>query len=349
VTGTLAVPRTPAPAIAGDVAVAPNGDLIVADARRGVIHRFDMTALNEPMRVRSEVSETNDRKVLSSEWRIDAPAAVALGQDGDVYVADARGNRVSRIDGDTGKMTVIAGSGEAGFDGDLAPARSARLNAPSAVAVAPNGDVYIADSGNHRVRVVSPTTGLIRTVAGTGQTGPAGANADAIGDGGPATDAHLNTPTDIALAPDGSLYIADMGHHRVRVIDWETGRIATVAGDGRARSAGDGGPARGASLAGPAGLALSWSKRQVTVFVAEYLSGSIRAISPGGGISTVGATGRFTAPSRLAYRSGGWLYVVDERAITVVNLWRGRTIQMATAIARTPRHDMVEPPRRTIQ
>ena len=69
------------------------------------------------------------------------------------------------------------------------------------------------------------------------------------------------------------------------------GIITTVAGDGRARSAGDGGPARGASLAGPAGLALSWSKRQVTVFVAEYLSGSVRVISPGGEISTVGAPG----------------------------------------------------------
>ena len=343
----LLVPPTPLPALVGDVAVAPGGDLLVADARRGVIQRFDMTALSEPMRVRSVVSDTDERRILSSDWRIDSPSAMAVGRDGDIYVADARRNRVARIDAQTGDMVVIAGSGASGFDGDLIPARTARLNGPRAVAVAPNGDVYIADSGNHRIRVVSPTTGLIRTVAGTGEVGPAGADGAAIGDGGPAAHARLDTPTDIAIAPDGRLFIADMGHHRVRVIDRD-GIITTLAGDGQARSAGDGGPAIGASLAGPVGLALSSSKRQVTVYVAEYLSGSVRMISPGGGISTVGAPGRFTSPVRLAYRTGGWLYVVDDRAITVVNLWRGRTMQMAASLARPPRHEMVGLPNRTV-
>jgi GT2 family glycosyltransferase/sugar lactone lactonase YvrE len=335
------VTRTPAPAIAGDVAVAPNGDLLFADARRGVIHRFDMMALNEPMRVRSVVSDTDDRQVLSSDWRVDSPAAVAVGPDGDLYVADARRNRVSRIDQPSGDIVAIAGSGTAGFDGDLKPALTAALNTPTGLAVAANGDVYIADAGNHRVRVVSAATGVIQTVAGTGQQGPADADDAALGDDGPASHARLSTPTDVALGPDGTIYIADMGHHRVRVIDPESGIITTIAGDGRARSAGDGGPARGASLAGPVGLALSWSKRQVTVFVAEYLGGSVRAIAPGGEISTVGTPRRFKAPSRLAYRRGGWLYVVDEGAVTVVNVSRGRTIQMAAAMTRSPRDEMV--------
>jgi GT2 family glycosyltransferase/sugar lactone lactonase YvrE len=334
-----AVSRTPAPAIAGDVAVAPNGDLLFADSRSGVIHRFDTMALNEPMRVRSALSDTDDRQVLSSDWRVDSPAAVTVGPDGDVYVADTRRNRVSRIDQQSGRIVVLAGSGTAGFDGDLKPALAASLNAPTGLAVAPNGDVYIADSGNNRVRVVSALTGLIQTVAGSGQHGPADADDAVLGDGGPAGQARLSTPTDVALAPDGCIYIADMGHHRVRVVDAASGIITTIAGDGRARSAGDGGPARGASLAGPVGLALSWSKLRVTVFVAEYLGGNVRAITPGGDISTVGTPRRFKAPSRLAYRRGGWLYVVDEGAVTVVNVSRGRTIQLA-AMTGTQRHEM---------
>ena len=341
--------RASTPIITGDVAVAPDGDLLVADSRRGVIHRLDMTALNEPMRVSAVVSETDDRQMLSSDWRIHSPAAISIGRDGDLYVADAEGNRVSRIDRRSGRIVVVAGSGASGFDGDLKPAITASLNAPSGVAVAANGDVYIADSGNHRVRVVSATTGLIRTVAGTGQTAAAGADDDALGDGGLAEQAQLNTPSDVAVAPNGDIYIADLGHHRVRAIDAASGVISTVAGNGQARSAGDGGPARAASLAGPMGLALWWSKRQVTVYVAEYLDGSVRAITPGGGITTVGAPRRFKAPSRLAYRSGGWLYVVDERAVTVVNVSRGRTIQMAAALTRAPRHEIAGLPSRTLQ
>jgi len=117
--------------------------------------------------------------------------------------------------------------------------------------------------------MVSAATGLIHTIAGTGAVGPPDADDIALGDGGPAKDARLNAPMDVAVGPRGDIYIADMGHHRVRVIDGTTGIITTIAGDGSPRSAGDGGPARGASLAGPVGLALSSSKRQVTVFVAE--------------------------------------------------------------------------------
>jgi O-antigen biosynthesis protein len=330
-----------APGIAGDVEVAPNGDLIFADTRRGVIHRFDVAALNEPVRASSVVSDTDKRQVLFSDWRIDSPTSVSVGPDAELYAADARHNRVTRIN-DSGDMVVLAGTGIRGFDGDLKPAFHASLNAPNGIAVASNGDVYIADSGNNRIRVVSAATGVIHTVAGTGESGPPDAADAILGDGGPAKQARLSMPMDVAIGPEGDIYVADMGHHRVRVIDRATGVITTIAGDGDARSAGDGRPARAASLAGPAGLALSWSKRQVTVFVAEYLSGKVRAITRGGDISTVVAPGRFSAPSRLAYRRGGWLYVVDDKgAVTVVNVSRGRPIQVAGVITRGQRHDMV--------
>jgi GT2 family glycosyltransferase/sugar lactone lactonase YvrE len=338
--------------VPGDVALAPNGDLLFADARRGVIHRFDISALNEPRETRAAlVSGADVRQLISAEWRIDSPASVAVGSDGDLYVADARNNRISRIDRTSGDIAVAAGSGTAGFDGDARPAASARLDAPRSVAVADSGDVYIADTGNNRVRVVSAVTGLIRTIAGDGTPGPAGGDEAAIGDGGPAVRAHLSAPMDVAVAPNGDVYIADMGHNRVRVVAADSGIINTVAGNGSIRSEGDTGSARAAGLAGPAGLALSSSRRGVTVFVAEQLGGNVRMVTPDGAISTVGhPMWRFSAPSRLAYRRGGWLYVAShDGTLTVVNVSRARPAQVATVGTGGRSGDEVAVASRTVQ
>jgi sugar lactone lactonase YvrE len=335
------------PQIAGDIAVAGNGDLLFADARRGVIHHFATGSLNDPTGVTSVVSspdDQDDQQVLSSDGRVYSPTAVAIGPDGDVYVADSRSNRVSRIHGDSGDIVTVAGSGEAAFDGDQKPAATAALNTPNGIAVAANGNIYIADSGNNRIRMVSAATGLIRTIAGTGDPGPPDADDIELGDGGPAKDARLQAPMDVAVGPGDDIYIADMGHHRVRVIDGTSGIITTIAGDGIPRSAGDGGPARGASLAGPIGLALSASKRNVTVFVAEYLGGNVRVITRGGSISTLRANGRFRSAARLAYLRGGWLYVMDDRgAVTLVNASRGQAVQVAAVMTRGQRHEVVSP------
>jgi DNA-binding beta-propeller fold protein YncE len=334
------------PQIAGDIAVAGNGDLLFADARRGVIHHFAIGSLNDPTGVAavSDTDDQDDQQVLSSDWRVYSPTAVAVGPDGDVYVADARSNRVSRIHGDSGEIVTLAGSGEATFDGDMKPAGISALNMPNGIAVAANGNIYIADSGNNRIRMVSAATGLIHTIAGTGEAGPPDADDFALGDGGPAKDARLSAPMDVAVGPGGDIYVADMGHHRVRVIDGATAIITTIAGDGIPRSSGDGGPARGASLAGPVGLALSSSKRQTTVFVAEYLGGNVRVITRGGSISTVRANGRFRSASRLAYLRAGWLYVMDERgAVTLVNTSRGQPVQVAAVMTRGQRHEVVSP------
>jgi sugar lactone lactonase YvrE len=334
------------PQIAGDITVASDGYLVFADARRGLIHHFAMERLNDPTGVAivSDTDDRDDQQVLTSDWRINSPTAVAVGPDGDLYVADARINRVSRIHGDSGEIVTVAGSGEAAFDGDLKPAATAALNTPNGIAVDPNGNIYIADSGNNRIRMVSAATGLIHTIAGTGEAGLPDAEDVALGDGGPATDARLNAPMDVAVAPGGDIYVADMGHHRVRVIDGVTGIITTIAGDGIPRSAGDGGPARGASLAGPIGLALSSSKRQTTVFVAEYLGGNVRVITRGGSISTVRATGRFRSATRLAYLRGGLLYVMDDKgAVTLVNTSRGQAVQVAAVMSPRPRHEVVSP------
>ena len=186
-----------------------------------------------------------------SNAQLDTPDGVALAPDGDLIVADSHNDRIRRVDRATRIITTIAGSGETGYDGDGKPAIEAALNTPNAVWATPNGDIYIADTFNNRVRMIDHATGFIQTVAGDGEPGGSGP----LGDGGPATSAHLFMPSDIALARNGDLYIADMHHNRIRKMDAKTKIITTVAGNGvfgqSGRRPGDGGklwPDRPASL-----------------------------------------------------------------------------------------------------
>jgi DNA-binding beta-propeller fold protein YncE len=227
------------------------------------------------------------------------------------------------VDRPTGLITTIAGSGATGYDGDDRPAVQAALNTPSAVAAAPNGDIYIADTLNYRVRMIDAKTGLIHTVAGNGQAG----DIVEVGDGGPATIATLNMPSDVALDPKtGDLYIADMHHNRIRKVDAGTRVITTVAG-GAWGYAGDDGPATEARLAGPAGLAVvPEPDGKVTIFIADYYNGHVRAVGPDGIIRDLSGEGGepFDAPSRVAFAAEGprrgWLYVADSSQDKIVPL-----------------------------
>jgi DNA-binding beta-propeller fold protein YncE len=218
-------------------------------------------------------------------------------------------------------ITTVAGSGENGYDGDGQPAIAAALNTPSAVATAPNGDIYIADTLNYRVRVIDAKTALIHTVAGDGDPG----DATEVGDGGPATSAHLNMPSDVAIdARTGDIYIADMHHNRVRKVDAQTHVITTVAGSGVWGNSGDDGPATAARLAGPAGVAVvNEPGGKVTLFIADYYNGHVRAVGSAGIIRNVSDAGReaFGAPTRVAYDPRrGFLYVADSSQDRVVPL-----------------------------
>src|SRR5262249_55157421 len=152
--------------------------------------------------------------------------------DGDIIVADSHNDRVRRVDKQTGVIITVAGSGENGYDGDEKPAIDAALNTPSAVAAAPDGDIYIPHTLNYPVRMIEAKAGLIHTVAGDGAPGESGS--EDVGDGGPATNAHLNMPSDVAIErTSGDIYIADMHHNRIRRVDARTHVITTVAGTGK--------------------------------------------------------------------------------------------------------------------
>ena len=172
---------------------------------------------------------------------IASPIAVYATAEEDLYIADHRNSRIRKVDAATGIITTVAGTGEQDFHGDGGPATHAAIALPRDVALGPDGNLYIADGANNRVRRVAPD-GTITTVAGTGR-------ADYSGDGGPAHNATLSMPYSIALDRAGNLYIVDTGNYRVRRIDASTGIITTVAGNGSYGFSGDCGPAINAPLA----------------------------------------------------------------------------------------------------
>jgi len=307
------------------IAIAPSGDIYFADSNNDVIRRIDAQNLNiEPVAGNRDLgtgfSGDNGPAI---EAQLDTPDGVAIAPDGDVIVADSHNDRIRRVDRPTDVITTIAGSGENGYDGDEKPATEAALNMPSAVAATPNGNIYIADTLNYRVRMIEARTGLIHTVAGDGVPG----DSDNVGDGGPATSAHLNMPSDVQIAPNGDIYIADMHHNRVRKVDAKTHVITTVAGNGKWGPAVSDIPATAATLAGPAGIALvSEPGGRMTIFIADYYNLTVRAVGPDGIIRTISDEGgvAFGAPTRVAYARGGprrgWLYVADSTRDQLVAL-----------------------------
>ena len=306
----------------GGVVVGPNGDVYIADSNNDVIRRVNRSGDIEPVAGNHDLgtgfSGDNGPAIVA---QLDTPDGVAIAPDGDLIVADSHNDRIRRVDRPTRVITTIAGSGENGYDGDEKPAIEAALNTPSAVATAPNGDIYIADTLNYRIRMIEAKTGLIHTVAGDGSPGD-GQN---VGDGGAATDAHLNMPSDVAIDPrSGDLYIADMHHNRIRKVDARTHTITTVAGSGAWGYSGDDEPATSARLAGPAGVAVVPEPNgKVTIFIADYYNGHVRAVAPDGIIRDLSDEGReaFGAPTRLAYDPRrGFLYVADSSQDRVVPL-----------------------------
>ncbi len=171
----------------------------------------------------------------------------------------------------SGNKTLVAGSdvGKSGYSGDGGPATSALLSFPNGLAVDGDGNLFIADSNNNRIRKVTPA-GIISTVAGNGVAGFGG-------DGGPATSAQLRYPLGVAVDGSGNLFIADAHNNRIRKVS-PAGIITTVAGDGTAGFGGDGGPADAAQLNYPTSVAIDGMGN---LFIADYYNNRVRKVSFG--------------------------------------------------------------------
>ena len=226
--------------------------------------------------------------------------AVALDATGYLYIADRNNHRVRRVS-PQGIITTIAGSGKQGFAGDGAAATAASLSSPSGVAADANGNIYIADRDNDRVRRVD-SGGSISTFAGQGAN---------VGDAGPATDGRLDQPWGIALDAAGNLYIADNVSNRVRKVT-PAGVISTLAGNGNQGYSGDGGPAAAASLNSP------WDVKTDAagnVYIADSGNNRVRKVSPAGIITTYAGGGPCCSPNDGAPATSAWLGFADGIAL----------------------------------
>ncbi len=216
---------------------------------------------------------------LSTEAQLNRPSGAAVDASNNIYIADNLSHRVRKVD-TNGTITTVAGNGTGGYSGDGRSATEAELYHPSGVAVDALGSLYIADDYNSCVRKVD-RNGVITTVAGNGDWGYRG-------DGGPATQAQLNSPKSVAVDIWGNLYIVDQGNHRIRKVD-ANGIITTVAGNGTRGYAGDGGPAVQAEFWYPGDIAVDALHN---LYIVDWGNSRIRKVDANGIIMTVAGNGR---------------------------------------------------------
>jgi sugar lactone lactonase YvrE len=234
-----------------------SGNLYIADSFNDRIRRVSLQT-----GIITTVAGNDDRGFsgdggLATSAQLNFPRGVAVDSTGNIYIADTANHRIRRVDAATHVITTIAGTGRRGFSGDDGPARAAALNAPQTILLDSAGNLFIADTGNSRVRKISATAGTITTIAGDGNLGSIG------------------KPEGLAIDAAGNLFISDFLNSRIVRLDAVTGLITTVAGDGTSSFSGDGGPATLAEMSGPVGLVVS---PQGDLFISDSQNSRIRAI-----------------------------------------------------------------------
>lgn len=256
------------------VAFDPQGRLILSAWHNSKILRMDLTTgFIEPICGDGTRSFRGDGGPVKEAW-VNLPSATAFDASGRMYISDQENQRIRVVD-NNGIISTFAGNGTSGFSGDGGPATEAQLFSPvgqaappaSRIALDKNGNLYLADTANNRVRAID-TNGIIRTVAGNSEQGYGG-------DGGPATQASMNWPTDVAFDSEGNLFIADTFNSCIRKVD-KNGVITTFAGQGEELGfEGDGGHPTKAKLARPYGVAFD---SQDNLYIADTHNHRIRII-----------------------------------------------------------------------
>ncbi len=231
------------------------------------------------------------------------PTALTLDKSGNVYLATD--HRIRRVDAATGIIDTVVGTGRNRSTGDDGPAGEASLAEPVGITVDSAGNIFIVESGSTLIRRVDGATGIITTVAGGGIGNP---REKIFGDGGPATEALIKFPTDVAVDNDGNLYIST--DNRIRRIDAATGIITTFAGIGERDLGGDGGPATSAGLAEPRGIVVD---SQGNLYIADMDNHRVRKVDGSTGIITTAAgVGKHAERNARSYRN-----ITDIRDVTV--------------------------------
>lgn len=299
------------------VVIGPDGALYFCDLDNQRIRRLDLKT-----RRTSDIAGNGQRAYAGDggpavDGSLNMPHELAFGAHRHLYIAERDNHVIRKIDGFTGLMSTLAGTGVAGFSGDGGPASRAQLRQPHSIAIGPDGRLLIGDVGNHRIRAVDLSTGTIETIGGTGERLP-------TPDGAPVKGAPLNGPRTMVVSQDGTIYVALREGNALYRIAPKTGTLLHLAGTGEQGYSGDGGPARLARLAGPKGLALSGR----SLYLADTESHTIRRVDLETGIITTvlgtGARGdgpetdplkcRLSRPHGLFAGTDNTLYVSDSEA-----------------------------------
>jgi poly(3-hydroxybutyrate) depolymerase/sugar lactone lactonase YvrE len=292
------------------VALKADGSLFIADTGNQRVRqvRLDQTIMTVAGQAAASAFQDPDREgIAATGAHFYAPEGLVLDRAGNLLIADTLDRMVRQVTPE-GIISTVAGKARSSvhisFSGDNGPATQAELSFPTGLAVDSHRRLFIADTENHRVRMVDPE-GKITTVAGTGAPGFSG-------DGKAATAAQLNEPWGLAVDRHGNLFIVDASNHRIRKRTPE-GRITTVAGAGTPGYSGDGGPARRAQLNHPLGLAVD---SQGNLFIVDQRNYRVRRVAPNGVITTVfGGAGAPAAPryypSSVAVDRSGSLLIAD--------------------------------------
>lgn len=276
------------------------GTLYVADSGNHKIRKIEAGgAVSTVAGTGLQGSTDGDNSIAKFKF----PSDLAVSASGIIYVADSGNHKIRKITAD-GMVSTLAGSGTAGdLDGT---GTSARFNNPSGIAIDAGGNLYVADTGNHKIRKVTPD-GVVTTIAGS-SAGFADGNA---------LSARFLQPSDIAISQSGALYVVDTGNHRIRRI--ESGQVSTVAGSGEIGTTD--GPALQASFQYPAGIAID---SDGCLYISDSENNLIRKLSPAGNVITLAGTGSaayadglctsaaFSYPARIAISPAGeTLYIAD--------------------------------------
>ncbi|MBP6823141.1 MAG: hypothetical protein KA368_16450, partial [Acidobacteria bacterium] len=264
------------------IAVDGTGNLYIADLDNHLIRKVTQAGVISTIAGIPRAAGFSGDGELATTARLNQPAGVAIDGSGNVYISDVTNNRIRKITAADGKISTIAGNGQAGSTGDGGPATAASLNFPYGLVVDKNGDVYFAEFSSNRIRKITVSTGIISTVAGTG-------TATYNGDDRPATEAAVNAPINVTFDNNGNLVIADSGNNRIRRINSADGKISTIAGTGASGFTGDGGLATEARMTTPAGVVFDSSGNY---YFADRGNSRIRKVTAGTNtITTIAGVG----------------------------------------------------------
>jgi len=292
------------------VAVTLDGNVLVCNSLSNQIDLLDTSGAATPFAGNGVMGLVDGTGGPDGTAEFDDPNGIAVDQSGNAYVADYGNDAIRKLD-QSGNVTTLAGNGIGFADGTGGPSGTAKFYGPWAVAVDSAGNVYVADSENHRVRRVDPN-GNVSTVCGSGDAGDL--------DGTCGGTAALDDPTGIAVDPAGNLYVCDLGTNRIRKID-PSGNATTLAGNGVAGFVdGSGGRNGTAEFAAPSGLAIDGAGN---LYVADTGNDAIRKVDPSGNTTTLagnglfghvdgpGSSAEFDWPAAVAVDDAGVIYVGD--------------------------------------